>query len=81
MEKTQRNPELLNFMLLSIWELSGGTSYKEVLLKEVLHNLNKLNLNKVKLSDEQFADRIHTNYNGSYILTKTLLDNNLKFIH
>jgi hypothetical protein len=49
MEKTQRNPELLNFMLLSIWELSGGTSYKEVLLKEVLHKtIKKLGLDPKK---------------------------------
>ena len=48
---------------------------------EYNNNYLFIDLNKVKLSDEQFADRIHTNYNGSYILTKTLIDNNLKFIH
>lgn len=48
-------------------------------------NYNKvssfIDLNKVKLTDFQFADRIHTNYNGSYILTKNLLDNNLQLTH
>jgi hypothetical protein len=48
---------------------------------EINNNYTFIDLNKVKLSDEQFADRIHTNYNGSYILTKTLINNNLKFIH
>ena len=45
------------------------------------YNNKYIVLNKVKLSDERFADRIHINYSGSYILSNTLINNNLKFIH
>jgi hypothetical protein len=63
--------------------LSTLTDYNKLCnyFNEYNNNYLFIDLNKVKLSDEQFADRIHTNYNGSYILTKTLIDNNLKFIH
>ena len=57
--------------------LTTLTDYNK-LINYFIHDNNDLSfidLNKIKLSDDQFADRIHTNFNGSYILTKSLLYN------